>query len=82
MNAETTPGGIFVPTQPTPSGFIKLTDVNGLNVIISAPFIVSVHIRPDGEDQLTAIRTTTDDGEILVREAFDTVMRFLCEVHG
>lgn len=73
------PSGLIVPTQGTPHGYIKLRRaVDGSPLIVSAAFVVAVMCG----DDVTYVQTTTSDESIEVREAFDTVMRLLCEVLG
>jgi len=78
MKTATTPSGIIVPTQQTPAGYIRLTNLDGAPLIISVAFMVSVEQAEHG----ARIDTTLSEGCYNVREAFDTVLRSMCEVHG
>lgn len=76
-------GGIFVPGQATPTGYIKLTNRgDGLPVIISAPFIVCVEACKDDEGEFTAVSTTITGVFYRVTQSFDDVMAALCGIHG
>jgi len=77
MRTATTPSGIIVPTQQTPAGYIRLTSLDGSPIIISVAFTISVDRLDDGAEVVT-----TGERIYVVREAFDTVLRLMCEVQG